>query len=73
MYFAQFYCKSAISDKIVEGCGDRSVFVLDGRNNINTMIIDARLFGKKHKWVGFTIHRGESFTRCTQISEMFKI
>lgn len=63
MYFAQYYQRSAVSNDVIEGCGDRSVFILDGRNTIETMADDAESFGRKHGWIAYSLHKGDSLTR----------
>ena len=70
MIYAQFYGKSAISDELIEGCGDRSVFVLDGRNTLRTQIADAKAWGARHGWLAFKIYKGDTFTRSRPISSL---
>lgn len=44
--------------ELIDACGDRAVFVLDGRNDITTMVADARRFGRRHQWPAFQIVSG---------------
>lgn len=39
MYYVQYYDKRG--NDYVEACGDRSILILDGRNNLETMCKDA--------------------------------
>jgi hypothetical protein len=73
MYFAQYYHKAVNSEELIEGCGDRSVFILDGRNSVETMKNDAKLFGKRYSWLAFHIEKGESFLRSRKITEIESI
>ena len=69
MYFAEYY----------EGkrpmCGDRSVFVLDGRNTLATQRQDAVDWGwlNNPRATHFRIMRGESFTRSSPITDLIPI
>jgi len=47
MYFAEFW-KRGLSGALISDVGDRSIFVLDGRNSLETMKEDARKFAKKY-------------------------
>jgi hypothetical protein len=70
MYFAQYYGPSAINpDELIEGCGDRSVYILDGRNSLSVMHYDAIRWGRKHGWKAYHIEKGESLLRARRISE----
>lgn len=70
MYYAQFFQKSAISDNIIEACGDRSVIILDGRNSRKTMGEIAESECNKRNYLAWQIHSGESFTRSTPVSQV---
>ena len=56
--------------RVVDACGDRAVFILDGRNNIETMRSDAlkRAQWMQHctKFAAFQIVVGRTF--CDEIS-----
>lgn len=73
MIYAQFFQKSAISDKITEACGDRSVVIIDGRLSANHVAQIARQECKKRGYLAWQIFKGESFTRSRAISSMFKV
>lgn len=72
-YFAQFFIRSAIDhNKIVEGCGDRSVIILDGR-------ITKKLMGEisaqeclKRGFVAWQIHHGD-FRESKPISQIWYV
>ena len=55
--------------KPIPACGMDSVFILDGRLSILNMIRKAREIALKRKFIGFTINRGESFTRSRAITK----
>ena len=68
MRFAQFFHMSVPGEwnnhksSPIEACGDRSVFILDARNRLVISDADARVFGKRHDFCGYTIHEGKSFS-----------
>lgn len=72
-FFAQFFIRSAIDhNKIVEGCGDRSVIILDGR-------ITKKLMGEisaqeclKRGFVAWQIHQGD-FRESKPISQIWYV
>ncbi|MCA1800102.1 MAG: hypothetical protein LC650_02265 [Actinobacteria bacterium] len=68
MYFAEFWDKSATSNQLIPACGDRSVYILDGRNTLTTQIDDAHKWAKTHGYKGFEIRKGPQFTRARAIS-----
>lgn len=57
-YFAQYYHYGVMTGKLIEGIGDRAVFLLDGRNNLSTQKADAIEFGRKHGWIAYSINKG---------------
>lgn len=63
MKFVQYFQKSAISDALVETCGDRDVIILDGRQGAITHEAIAREEGLKRGWLAFQLRSGESFNR----------
>lgn len=64
MYFADFYHDSFHQEKAL---GDRSVYILDGRNNMGTMMMDAISWGRKHSFGSYELRKGETFTRSSLI------
>ena len=65
-YYVQFLKVNGINE-IDEMLGSDGVFILDGRNNMNTMINDSKkrinqLKNVQSGIVGFKIHKGERFS-----------
>jgi hypothetical protein len=59
-YYAQFFIRSAIdNNKIVEGCGDRSVIILDGRITKKLMGEISAQECQKRGFVAWQIHQGD--------------
>ena len=74
MVYIQFYQLSTgypsfkDEDKYpIEVCGDRGVIILDGRNSPSAWHEIAKQEGNKRGFVGYTIHKGESFTRSNVV------
>lgn len=71
MYFAQFYqlpVNHGQSDlSPIEACGDRSVIILDGRETLPSMHDTSLIECMKRGYIGFSIHKGDSFTRSAMI------
>ena len=70
MIYAQFYHPSCLDGKPIEACGDRSVIILDGRQNRKTWKETAQTECKKRGYIGWSLYSGETFTRSTQISPL---
>lgn len=71
MIFAQFSQVAVYppgTDKVIEACGDRSVIILDGREKETTLHALAKQESIKRGYIGYTLYRGETFTRCKAIS-----
>jgi hypothetical protein len=71
-YYAQFYRPSDTTSSKTEIIGSNGVYILDGRNKLQTMIEDARkrvsqMKGVHSDIVAFTIHRGERFSKSQLI------
>lgn len=73
MLFAEFYQKSAISDDIIPACGDRSVIILDGRYNMVDNAAISRQECQKRGYKGFTLNKGETFTRSSVIRQIERV
>lgn len=58
--YIQYLDYSPITGDIYQPCGDRAIFILDGRNNIKTMIQDAHRFNgfNRPKYPHFQIMLG---------------
>ena len=68
MYYAQFYHIALSSNhQLVEACGDRAVIILDGREGLATHRKIAKTECNKREFDGFSIHKGETFSRSTLI------
>lgn len=70
MYFAEFYTKGAVSDALVQACGDRSVFILDGRNSLRTMQSDANEWAVRHNFDAYMLRRGAAISRARAITQV---
>lgn len=73
MYYIQFYQKSAISEDIIEACGDRSVIVVDGRESRETIRLFAEKEGVKRGYLAWALFKGESFSRSAKVSGRWTI
>lgn len=72
MYFAQFYTKG-VSENLIEACGDRGVYKLDGRNSMSEMIQDSIVWARRHGFGAFKICRGDSFIDSLSLTTMIYI
>lgn len=84
MLYAQFYQLSTGyipgtippqfgEKKIIEATGDRSIIIIDGRlSRINQDMI-ARQECIKRGYIGYSLHRGETFTRSSMIQSLKQI
>lgn len=64
MIYAQFFQQSALNKgELIEASGDRSVIILDGRNDVLTHAAIANRTAKERGYQAYQIMRGESFTR----------
>ena len=54
----------------IEACGDRSVIILDGRENPMSHVTIARTECVKRGYVGFTLHMGKTFTRSSMVRKL---
>lgn len=77
MYFAYFYQNPINWGQAdlspIEACGDRSVIILDGRNTKEEHIDLAREECQKRGYVGFTLNKGECFTRSVITRELERV
>ena len=80
MIYAEFYHNStgyvpgsipprydAASVRLIPACGSDSVALLDGRLAMRNAAAIAREICRKRGRLGFTINRGESFTRSREV------
>lgn len=73
MYYAQFWQKPAISEKLVEACGDRGVIILDGRQCMGVMKDLALYSCRKRGYLAYQLRKGETFTRSYPITNVIPI
>ena len=71
MIFAQFFQVDLLHN-VVEGLGDRSVVILDGRNTLHKQKECAREHGCKYGYIAFEIRKGR-FNSYTTISKQEKL
>lgn len=75
MIFAQFWQMPVAgpwnNDKSepIEACGDRAVIILDGRSSLETHKEIAEITCRQRGFIGYTLHKGESFTRSNPITK----
>jgi len=72
-YHAQFL-ELNMANKISEALGTDAVFILDGRNSLDTMEIDTikqfhRMNENLHSYCGWRIKKGERFDNSVTIKE----
>jgi len=71
MHYVQYFIRGCNTGDLIEGCGDRAVFILDGRNSLATMLNDAHEANKSNgrHYPAYQIHRG-SFSNSHPISKI---
>ena len=71
MRYVQYY-EHNMSGKLCEAMGDRSVVILDGRNNLENSHIDAVKFNgfRRDTYPAYKLMEGDSFTRSHSISKL---
>jgi hypothetical protein len=73
MVFADFYYTGVISGELVSACGSDGVAVLDGRWSMDKMHYEAERIARQRGFLAYKIHRGETFNRCSPITELVRI
>lgn len=74
MKYAKFYQASAVDpSKLVEAVGDRSVIIFDGRLGVATRKAIASNVAKVRGYLAYQLCEGESFTRTTKRSEIYRV
>lgn len=71
MIFAQFFQRDLLGD-LVEGLGDRSVVILDGRNTHKNQKECAAEHGRKYAYEAFEIRKGR-FNNYVTVSKQEKL
>jgi hypothetical protein len=71
MVYVQYF-DIDLAGKLSPAMGDRAVVILDGRNNLENMIIDAVKFNgfRRPVYKAFQIFKGDSFSRSSAITEI---
>lgn len=72
--YVQYYETNCITKKLHAPCGDRSVVVLDGRNNLATMKSDAIRFNgyRRPKYEAYQIFKGD-FRESKAITDIINL
>ena len=75
-YYVQFL-DTDVPGHIVEAMGSDGVFILDGRNSMDTMTVDAitqfhRMNKNIHTYVGWRIMKGSRFDNSKMIKEWIR-
>ena len=74
--FVQYYIKICTGE-LIEALGTDGVYILDGRNNIDTMRRDAEEYAYTlhniHKYHGYMIMRGNDFYSDNAITPMIEL
>ena len=69
MIFASFYQHPVNFGQAdlspIEACGDRSVIIIDGRVSASSQVSIARTECAKRGYIGFSLHKGPTFTRAS--------
>lgn len=67
-YYVQYLDYSPVSGNLYEPCGDRAVFILNGRNSLATMIQDAQKANgfNRPQYAHFKIMKGD-FRQAHQV------
>ncbi len=77
MLYAQFFCLSTgYPDGIkkrTEACGSWGVCIIDARLRKDTQHALAVDYGRKHKWIAYQLHKGESFSRSSPVSDIINL
>lgn len=74
MTYVQFFMPSIPgfwnnnSTALIEGCGDRAVIILDGRESLHTHKVIAITEGAKRGYKAFQIRTGEAFSRSFPVT-----
>jgi len=74
MVYVQYFHKD-LSGQLVEALGDRSIVILDGRNNLETMKQDAVSFNgvRRPVYDAYQIRKGDSFSRSQPITGIVQL
>lgn len=70
MQYAAFYQRGIITGETIEGTGDRSVVIIDGRLSSQRVREIAEEECAKRGYIAWAIFRGETFTRSQRVSQI---
>lgn len=74
MIFAQFFNRNVMDEtKIIEGCGDRAVVIIDARLKPESIGQIAAQECEKRGYVAWQIFKGETFTRSAPVSQIWYV
>ena len=68
--YAQFYCLSPITNELIEGCGDRSIIRLDGRQSQLTHEHLAEQECRNRSYIAWQLIKGESLLRAKPLTRV---
>jgi len=75
MFYVQFFQRAVWpigTNDLIEGTGDRSVIILDGRESLSTMHSFSRAQCHRRGYLAWQLFKGPSFTRSSPISTIMK-
>ena len=73
MIFAEFYHLGAISKEPIPALGDRAVIILDGRHSLATNCEISKEVCQARGFIGYRVHKGETFTRSHPVTSLIMI
>ena len=71
--YIQFFQKSAISEELIEGCGDRSIIRLDGREALRNVDSFAKEECIKRGYLAYQYIGGSSLLSASPLSAIVRI
>lgn len=74
MVYVQYY-HTDLANNLSEACGDRAVFILDGRNSLSTMHNDAIVNNgvRRPKYEAYRIFKGSSFLNSQPLTGIIRL
>jgi hypothetical protein len=68
--YAQFYCLSPITNKLIEGCGDRSIIKLNGRQSQLTHEHLAEQECRNRNYIAWQLLKGHSLLQAKPVTRV---
>ena len=65
--YIDYYQRGCVSGEPVSACGDRATIQVDARLNYSNVADIAEAEGIKRGYIGYTILRGDSLLKATQL------